>query len=288
MPRQKLFLMIGITFALIAAFATKFYLDQQKDEITQREKARLAKARANEVSVMVAKEEIPAGSILTQSHVTMVSVPVKDRSPNAYTGAIDGMLVVSPISKGEQIVGNKIVPPRHMAGLAESTPIGKRAITIMVDNMGSLVGMVKPGDNVDVLFITTVPKKEDEGERTSSNKQVNILPLFQNVSILAVGQEIGTTFYGQQKKDSREASLITLALSPKEANMVAFALEHGKIRLVLRSPKDSQISLTETVDWETLFSYIMPAKFEKKDTVESMPTIEIYRGAKKDKIPISR
>lgn len=289
MPKQRIFLILGVVFAFMAVFASKFYLDQQREEIFKEAKQRMAKIKADQVVVLVAKNNIAPGTALTANSVSYEIVSSKERNPNSYNGAIDGMVVISPIAKGEQISGSKIIPPgRQSAGLAESTPPGKRAITISVDNTASLVGMIKPGNGVDVLFIADIPKNNNE--KTPAKDQTNILPLFQNVSVLAVGQDIGTNLAGQ--KASRDASLITLALAPNEAGMLAFAMEQGKIRLVLRSPKDSQIAVTETVNWDVLFKYLMPERVETKKPVAAEvvepPGIEIYRGARKEKIPLSK
>jgi len=217
---------------------------------------------------------------------------------------------VIPISKGEQITLNKLIWPReggsgNISGtLAMVTPVGKRAITISVDNLASLAGMIKAGDYVDVIAMTPVPVETTEKKQ---GVQVAVIPLFQNVLVLAVGHEIGRPATsaslpeaGRYSKPSDEKSppsssgttqLIALALAPQEANLIAFVQEQGKLRLTLRSPADSQVQPALPTTWDTLFKYIMPSKEGAKEpepVKEEIEYVEIYRGLNKEKVPLSK
>jgi Flp pilus assembly protein CpaB len=122
--------------------------------------------------------------------------------------------------------------------------------------------------------------------------QIVVLPLFQNILVLAIGQETGAPALAADSRykqvEKKESSpLITLALSPQEANLIAFVQEQGKIRLILRSPADSKTEPTQITNWDALFQYLMPPQenIEKEETGE---TIEIYRGLSKEKMRITK
>jgi pilus assembly protein CpaB len=197
------------------------------------------------------------------------------------------MITTAAISKGEQVTLTKLAYTKQAGGgdLAGLTPSGKRAVTISVDNISSLAGMIRPGDFVDVIAIIPIPIQTAEGKTAS---QLGVLPLFQNVLVLAVGQQTGAMARDEsryQKQEAGPSPLITLALGPQETSLIAFVQEQGKIRLVLRSPQDNQVQNVPPANWDTLFRYIMPPR---ESTVEAeVPTVEIYRGLQKERVPLS-
>lgn len=316
MQRQKLILIIGIVLGVIAVFLVKVYLDQQRRFIQEQEKQRAQKIQENLVPVLVAKKDIAKGSTVESGSSGVEMTSKQSVQPQAVTSLdrISGMTTVIPISKGEQITLNKLIWPREASSsgsaggsLAMVTPVGKRAVTISVDNIASLAGMIKAGDYVDVIATMAVPVETAEKKQGA---QVAVMPLFQNVLVLAVGREIGRPAavssslpeMGRYSKPSDEKSssggstqqLITLALAPQEVNLIAFVQEQGKIRLTLRSPADSQVQAAMPTTWDTLFKYMIPtketiAKAEAKEAVkEQIDYVEIYRGLSKEKIPLSR
>ncbi|MCM8795738.1 MAG: Flp pilus assembly protein CpaB [Candidatus Omnitrophica bacterium] len=300
MQKQRIILIIGIVLALIAVVMVKVYLDQQRQMAQEEARKAFARLQANQTAVLVAKQDIPNGTVLKPEMLEAAIFPNQYVQPQAVTSfdRIAGMITVAPISKGEQITLSKLTQRREVgagAGLAGVTPVGKRAITISVDNIASLAGMIKPGDYVDVIAMVPVPVETQEGKHAT---QVAVLPLFQNVMVLAVGQNIGggpVLSRRYEKEEQKETSpLITLALTPEEANLIAFVSEQGKIRLSLRSPADSQIQPLQPASWDTLFQYIMPAESKSKIKEEVKPVVaeaeyvEVYRGLNKEKIPLSK
>jgi len=302
MQRQKIIIIIGIVLALMAVFMTKAYIDQQRQQVVDEARKKIATIEQNisknEVKVLIANKDIPRGAIITTENLQTNVIPEQYRQPQAVSSADRalGMVAVVLISKGEQITLSKLAQPRQLGGLAEGTPVGKRAITIAVDNISALGGLVKPGDYVDVIALVPVPVQTAEGKQVN---QMAVMPLFQNVLVLAVGQDIGVITSSANagktaEKKSEGSPLITLALEPQEANLIAFVQEQGKLRLTLRSPADSQTLVTQPASWDTLFRYLMPPQKEKELTkpeakdIAATDYVEIYRGLNKEKIPLSK
>lgn len=292
--QQQIILSSGIVLAVIAVFMVNAYINQQRQNIQEQAKKALVNIQANQTAVLVAKKEIPRGTAIDAEMLETAIIPNQYIQPQTVTSLdrISGMVTIAPITKGEQISLTKLSSSRLTGGLAEATPVGKRAITISVDNIASLAGMIKPGDYVDVIAMVAVPVQTPEGKVAS---QVAVMPLFQNVMVLAVGQETGVSIQPEaryKKEEKKEASpLITLALNPQEANLIAFVQEQGKIRLVLRSPADSQIEPIQLANWDTLFQYVMPKEAHpelKKGELEAAEYVEVYRGLNKEKMPLSK
>lgn len=305
MNKQKIILIIGIILALAAVIMTKAYIDQERQAIQEQVKEDMAsKIESNQVPVLVAKRDIARGATVDTTMVETTPVPNNYIQPQAVTSLerLADMVSIAPIAKGEQITLSKFAYPRQTGGLADVTPVGKRAITIPVDNISSLVGMLKPGDYVDVIAMLPVPTQGADGKQAM---QLVTLPLFQNVLVLAVGQDTNTlsrpdSRYKKEGGGADISPLITLALVPQETNLIAFVQEQGKIRLVLRSQADSKIEQVQPASWDTLFQYLnlMPKPQEQASSQaeearlptkeEPLPVgyVEIFRGLNKEKVPI--
>lgn len=295
--KQKLILISGIVLGIMAIVMTKMYLDQKQVDMTEKAKAAIANIQSNQTAVLVAKQDIPLGTVIEPGMFDTSIVPNKFVQPQAVTSLdrIAGMVTVAPISKGEQISLSKLTSERRpdsSGGLAGATPLGKRAVSIVADNIASLSGMIKPGNYVDVLTIIQTSMPGPDGKVTN---QAVIIPLFQNVLVLAVGQNISgvptpTGRYAENAPASSSGNtLITLALGPQEANLVAFVQEQGKMRLLMRSPADAKIEPLTPATWDSLFQYITPPK-QKIDSVskpvDTTEYVEVLRGLNKEKVPL--
>lgn len=295
LKKQQITLIAGAVIALIAIVMINSYIKQQQATVIENAKKKIISIQANQTSVLVAKSDIPRGATIESNNLEVTIVPNQFVQPQAITSLdrISGMVATAPISKGEQLTLSKLAYPRQQSrGLSDATPIGKRAITITIDNISSLAGMIKAGDYVDVIAMVPIPVQSSDGKQVT---QVAVFPLFQNVLVLAVGQDMGSVSkeeasrYRKEERKETVSPLITLALKPQEANLIAFVQEQGRIRLVMRSPADSNIEPIQPASWDTLFRYIMPQDIGKPEEAPKIepPSVEIYRGLKKDKIILS-
>lgn len=319
MRRERLILIIGLVLAGVAVLMVRVYLAQQRQALIEEEKRRMAKftdMQKNQLNVFVAKKDIAAGSEIQEEDLEVKNVPKEYMEPQAVTniGRIKGMATIIDIKKGEQITLTKLKWSQEarqgIGSLASVTPIGKRAVTIPVDSIGSLAGMIKPGDYVDILATVAIPIQ-------LGNKQVTqktVIPLFQNILLLATGVNL-SSYSGSPATQDRGGKggteqvqappHVTLALTPQEASIIAFVQEQGKLRLVLRSPADSKPEPFQAANWDTVLQYLMPKAMppeagEGEEGIEitekprpgeiAKPEefyVEIYRGLKKEKVLLS-
>ncbi len=206
---------------------------------------------------------------------------------------------VNNISK-EQIVLREIsaqqklqvqaAPGAPWGSLPLKTPPGKRAVTIRIDSLAAVGGLLNPGDYVDILAHLNVPKSEE-------SKEIDrvITMLFQNVKILAVGSNLQPAgSYDQQMR--ADALNITLALDPEQVGYISFAQLQGRLQLALRSPAETEMRLLNLSNWKTLSEYIleqngvniMPSSQqvqedkgeEVQEPEEEKPSIQIFHGGR--------
>lgn len=299
---EKRGLLIAGGFALIAAILAAVWLNNEKLRLDREARDRLASFQESTVDVVFAKIDIPRGKVITEDMLETKFVAKNNLPAEAVTSVarVAGRISNVNIQKDKMIlVGALVWPTTKDTTLTTKTPIGKRAMTISVDNISALLGMINPGDYVDVISLILLPVNIDGKE----SGQPATVPLFQNVLVLAVGSDLGASY--EKEPDSRRraaaketirdsAALITLALSPEEANILAFVQEQGKIRLVLRSQGDAKTNPVQPASWETLLKYLFPdinlnVKEEKPPEIKKdVPQVEIIRGFNKEMMAISQ
>ncbi len=283
MPAIKKFLplIIAVISGLVAVVLINNYISQR----TQEAQARLLQKQESLSTVVVAREDISVNTPLKEDMLAEARVNRNMLQPGAATtiGRVIGRVTLAPLSRGEQVLLNKIALSEQEGGsLSTRVPTGKRAITIPVDNISSVGGMIRPGDHVDIVGMVPIPAMGADGKQVV---QMTSMPLFQDILVLAVGQDYGGTS-GGKKEGAGAASLITFALPPEQANLVAFVQEQGRIRLVLRSPGDTQVQQVTPASWDTVFRTVMPQAFqqaEKQEVVKpQQKKVEIFRGLQKE------
>jgi pilus assembly protein CpaB len=281
--KQRLIIAIaGVVLGLIAVVMVNIYINDMSAEAKRKAERELDKMRRNQAVVLVAKQDIPVDTVIQSGMLETSIVPREYVQPQvaASLDNVSDMVTIAPISRGEQISFTKLSTSSQMVkhrDLASITPVGKRAVGVSAENISDVAGLIKPGDSVDLIAVLSMTKEDKEGKKIAEQ---TIVPAFQNVLILAVGQE--TDVNARPGKQKEKINQITVALSPTEANILAFLQEQGKIRISLRSSEDSHIEAVESTTWESVLEEI-PALKEKE-----AESIDIYRGLRKEKITLSK
>ncbi|VBB08442.1 chaperone for flagella basal body p-ring formation [Lucifera butyrica] len=181
-----------------------------------------------EVAVVVAKKEIPVNTVITADMVETVKMAGTAVQAGAVTdlNKVVGACTKAAIHAQEQIT-NRLVESRSGAGgLAQLIPEGKRALTLSVNDVTGVAGLVKPGDYVDLIAVV-------EGRQTGP---VSSMP-FQNVLVLAANKSVDRGSQapekGTKEKEEKVTSL-TVAVTPEEATTLSLAEEKGKVIFALR------------------------------------------------------
>jgi len=168
--------------------------------------------------------------------------------------------------------------------LALKTPVGKRAITVKIDSLAAVGGLLNAGDYVDVIAELNVPSED-------SDKKTVTAMIFQGLQVLAINtNEDDPGAYDDQQAAS--TLKITFAVDPQEAGLLAFANKNGSLELALRSPDESEHQTVKADTWKTLADYVLKNQgLDIKDPdgesansnskpVENKPSIQIFRGGK--------
>ena len=175
--------------------------------------------------------------------------------------------------------------PVPVASFAVKTPFGKRALTITIDPLSAVGGLINAGDFVDILAHLDIPKSA--GAKSETEKITTVL--FQNIEVLAVDtnfEPIGTPQYQTQQKAGK--LYLTLAVSPEEAGLLTFAQARGKLQLSLRPPAEKETQQVEVASWDKLSEFVFQkqgtklevphASTEVPEDAPQRPSIQIIRG----------
>jgi pilus assembly protein CpaB len=205
----------------------------------KRREAEVQQAMAHNVQVVVAAYDLPLGSKIEPGEVKMTRWSADSMPEGAYTDAkqVIGSFVKNSFVANEPIVQTKLFTGEKTAGVMPLLiPFGMRAVSVPVDEVADIAGFVLPHTRVDILV--SVTNSEGGGNGKSISKTV-----LQNVEVLAVAQEIEKT-----KDEPQVVKVVTLLVSPQEAERLALASREGALRLSMRNYNDNKIVLTSGVD----------------------------------------
>ncbi len=248
-------LFISILLAVFATFLVHLYVDKYISAVTGGKK----------VAVITPITDIRRGATITDGMLKIHQVPMNYVPENAikpgYKDYILGQKAAFNVKHGGYLLWTDIFIEKKVI-LSQTLLPGERAITIHIDDVSGINGLIEPGDSVDILASFDVPGKD-----YSSTKSLTKV-LLQDVIVLAVGDRTVSHTYmddsasskGFIQKVGREAafsgaSTVTLKLKPEEALMLTFAEEKGRIRLILRSRKDVGIKKIKEATFKKLLEF---------------------------------
>lgn len=220
--RTTIVLVIAIVAAGIATWLVNRAIQQRPVQQVQAPTAR----------IVAAAKPLLAGVRLTTDDVKLVPWPNDAPIVGSFTKVEDVVNrgTISSIGQNEPLSESKLAPVGSGAGLPPAITPGMRAISVRVNDVVGVAGFVTPGNRVDV-FVTL--KKQD----TSLTKVVT-----SNVQVLASGTKLG-----QDEAAAGQAmpsTVVTLLLSPEDAERVVLASTEGQIMLALRNPLDHEPTAT--------------------------------------------
>ena len=203
--------------------------------------------------IVVARHAMPVGTRLTEQDVKLVAWP-KDTPLTGSFASIDqvnGRGITATVLENEPIVEARLAPFQAGAGLPPVIEPGMRAISVKVDEVVGVAGFVVPGTRVDVLA-TVRPTSQEEMARV----------VVSNATVLTAG----TRYDQQDAKDGKSirSSVVTLMVTPEDAERVALAQTRGTIILTLRNPLDTLPTTSQGVRLTTLVGAEEPVRVPAK------------------------
>ena len=176
--------------------------------------------------VAVAAENLPLGTRLAKEQIKLVGWPSSSPVQGSFASpdALVGRGLIQPVRANEPLTENKLAPVEAGAGLPPSIPPGMRALSVRVNDVIGVAGFTTPGTRVDVLV--TLNRAEGSMSRA----------VVSNVQVLTAG----TLYDQEQSKDGKAipSTVVTLMVTPEDAERITLAQSSGAIMLTLRNPLD--------------------------------------------------
>jgi len=233
-PRRSLAVFVAIVMAAIASAAAYAELHSAQQRAYRNSKL---------TSVFVVKAVVPrddsAAAAYAQGLIQATKMPVQFVPAGAVTklSVLSDHVAGSDLPVGEVVVSGMFVSPTSIPSVAAQTvPKGDVAVSVSVDQVHSVAGLVQPGDKVDILV-------DINGDSESY--------LYQSVPVLAVGTTLVTApgTKTQTSAPPEAMNVITFAVSKVDAARIALANSGGDgvtggVYLTLQAASDAAESTT--------------------------------------------
>jgi pilus assembly protein CpaB len=167
-----------------------------------------------------------AGEILKPESLALVDWPMANPVPGAFSKPADliGRAVLYPMDKGQPITDKFLTAVGAGTGLSGRIPDGMRAIALRSDEVVGVAGFLLPGSHLDVIGTF----------RTDKSPEPTTMTVLQDAEVLAAGHQIEPDPEGKPAT----VTVVTLLLTPTDAERAVLASSQGTIHFVLRSGSD--------------------------------------------------
>src|ERR1700728_490770 len=225
MRRPFVFVSLALFLALVVAMVVYSALKKREAEVQA--------ARLQSVDIIVAARELSIGSKIDENAVKTVRWSRDSLPPGAFTDAsgVIGKYTKSSFVENEPIVADRLFTGDKNAGvLPLLIPPGMRALSVPVDEVSDIAGFVLPHAHVDVLVSVT------------ANDHPLSKIVLQDGEVLAVAQDI------EQVGDKPQVvHVVTMLVTPDQAERLTLASGQGGLRLALRNYDDKAVVATDGI-----------------------------------------
>jgi pilus assembly protein CpaB len=238
--------------------------------------------------VVIANADLSLGSELRPDDLKSVDWPAGAVPEGAFDdpAKLLGRGLIASVVRHEPILAGKLSSKEAGSGLPPIIPPGKRAMSVRVNEVIGVAGYVLPGTRVDVI---ATQSPSNRGEDMTSKVVLS------NVQVLTAGTRVE-----HDTKDGKpmQVTVVTLVVTPDEAERLTLASTEGKIQLALRNPLDLESPETAGVRPGMLMGNVQqrPAPVARRAAApsrttapvysEPAPTVEIIRGDKRQHVTV--
>jgi pilus assembly protein CpaB len=242
MKTRGLAIMVAFLLAIGATAAVYMYVQGVRNDATG--------GVTDMATVIVSKQDIPARSsldnLISGGAFTTLQIPLNAVVQGAITDVsqLNGKSTAFPILQGEQITTARLQgSSTQVEGGVLGIPQGQKALTLPMELTRAVGGVIQAGDHItlyatfdDVSIISSrATLNQLLGGKQAETKKRDIgsftVTVVADVQVLKVANSLADQNGGQ--------SMVTLALSPEDAQKVVFSQENGKVWFALLPPGES-------------------------------------------------
>ncbi len=264
-------MLLGLGLALVVAFLASRYVYTQ---LQQAQKG----GEIRRTQVVVAAAPLKLGQRLGPEDLKVVDWPSAQMPKGSFSRKEDciGRAVITPLVENEDILEQKLEPREGGAGLEVAIPPGMRAVSVGVDDVVAVAGFVTPSTIVDVMVTGTGPG----GFVTRT--------ILEHIPVLAAGQQVQPDANGKPQT----VPVVTLLVTPEQAEKLTLASANGRIHLMLRNTTDTADVNPPPAYGNALFAGSAPVEAPRKVVTKVVQQqapapppqwpVQVIRGGKVD------
>lgn len=242
--RGFLWLLAGIVVALLAGFVAFQTLSRAAEAPTATTEA------GPTVQIVVATRPVALRTAVAAEDVEVRDVPVDSAPEGAVRSTEDavGRLTLVDLVPGEPLLAQRLLDPNVIAGdgrLALFMVEDEVLMAVPAQDLLGRIGVLKPGDHVDILFSADFPVNRAPGMAAENTEEQATFNLLQNVTVAAlvggqpssesVSSEVTAGEDNTQTVVQPEAVLLTL--NPQDVLALKYVIDAGgTLDFVLRPP----------------------------------------------------
>ena len=284
---------LAILTAVVAVALTYSYIEKQIEKAQENMPVKTVTVieKPEMRPVLIANRELYRGELIEPADVRVIQVPKEGvvlKGIMSEPKDAVGLVANRDIYAGEWLVDQKfgITEEAKPAepGVQSMIGLDMRAMRVAVSATEGLLGILNPGDFVDVISVF----------KSADGKRVIGRTVMQNVQVLSIGQssrikpddETQQIAEAGTQKDEKivKSSMVALHLSLRQAEELALASRVGDIHLVLRSPEDAKITDSDGVNVKVIESsqqkrHTYPSKSDRQ-------TVQIYQGQELQEVKV--
>jgi len=201
--------------------------------VSQDSGARVAAAASDVATVVVARSDIGIRSVLTADMVTSRSYPKNLVPAGALTNEADalGQTTVSAIPAGAAVVRSQLVAANGRSGASVTLEKGKVLVAFPTTDPLTLAGLVRPGDQVDLLATVT------SGTGDTARKTQTTVQNLQVIDVLTSGTSL------------QKVASLTFVVDHQVALVLKYLRDtQATVDVAVRSRAETDAAATTSVD----------------------------------------
>lgn len=233
-------MLLALIFAGFAGWGTLSYLNGREAELRQA----AASMDGPTVEIVVASKPVSPGESITLENMAIADIPQKylpqDAIPPTEFGLYAEKTILVPLDPGRPLLKSYISGLSHQSSFSAQLKSGWRAMTIPVDELNAVAGMLEAGDFIDLVI-----SGEQENEESGTQDYV-LRRLMEKVEVLATGTM--TRIDVQYAKangvypDEPFYGTITIAVPAYLVTEILMAREEETLNILLRHPNDESVA----------------------------------------------
>lgn len=256
---------IALLMALVASLVVTYFLYRHIKQVY---------SGAQLVKVVVTNKPLDTGTPITPADLTLMDWPANAPLDGVFhkPEELKDRIAMFPIAYKEPVREGLLAAPGASVGLTAKIPDGMRAVAVVTNEVNNVSGFLFPNSHVDVLV----------SFRQENGKDPMTTTVLQDIQVLSTGEKLQPDPNGKPQN----VKVVTLLLTPDDAEKLLLASNQGTVQFVLRNASDQDKPTTRPVNLKDLqgSAPVVVAKRAAPAPVkpaQSVYEVDTYDGTKK-------